>query len=55
VNRTPGPDFHVGTADDTITAGPLGPNASGANVRGAASYVLLKQDASIPVDGDDYD
>jgi hypothetical protein len=55
VNRTPGPDFHVGTADDAITAAPFGPNASGANVRGAASYVLLKQDGSMPVDGDDFD
>jgi hypothetical protein len=55
LNRTPGPDFHVGTADDASTPGPLGPNASGANVRGAASYVLLESDGSIPTDGDDFD
>src|SRR5262245_62612949 len=55
VNRTPGADFHIGTADDGTAATTVGPNQSGANVRGAASYLLLKGDGSIPANGNDYD
>ena len=54
-NHAPGPDFHIGTADDVVSSSPLGPNMSGPNVRGAASYLLLKTDGSQPTDGNDYD
>src|SRR5262249_26932621 len=55
VNRTPGADFHLGTGDDGIAQGTVGPHASGANVRGAASYLLLKMDGTIPANGNDFD
>src|SRR5262245_42530437 len=55
VSKTPGADFHVGTSDDATAASTVGPNGSGANVRGAASYILLKQDGSIPANGNDFD
>lgn len=55
VYKTPGADFRVGTGDDGTFSGPFGPNLSGANARGAASYILLKQDGSIPATGNDFD
>ena len=55
VNRTPGADFHLGTADDGSASTSVGPRQSGANARGAASYLLLKEDGSIPANGNDYD
>jgi hypothetical protein len=55
VNKTPGADLRLGTADDGTSAGTIPPNASGPNARGAASFALLKQDGSIPANGNDFD
>jgi hypothetical protein len=53
VNKVPGADFHIGTGDDA--GGTLGTNGSGANVRGAASYLLMKSSGATPVNGNDFD